>query len=203
MNCLNAEEWFERLLEEQVDDDVLLHAAECTDCGALLAQLQEMTESLRGLKVADAPSEVVARACAILATPSRTQRLLNRLPELIRLALVLDTAELAQLPVRSLAALGTAEGTGLRYLRFEAEDCKVEFHTTRTDNGRHDVAGRLAEPQDQGPFTVLARSSSGFSYPRISDELGHFQFAELPPDRYEVRLELPGGDVVIAPITLD
>lgn len=203
MKCLNAEEWFERLLDEQVDDGVLLHAAECTDCGALLAQLQEMTEGLRGLKVADAPPEVVARACAILATPSPMQRILNRLPEFVRLALVLDTAELAQLPVRSLTSAGTAEGTSLRYLRFEAEDCKVEFHTIRTENGCHDVAGRLAEPQEQGPFAVLARSSSGFSYPRISDELGHFQFAELPPDRYEVHLELPGSDVVIAPITLD
>ena len=93
----------------------------------------------------------------------------------------------------------TAAGTAIA----NARPASTLVTTTRTDNGRHDVAGRLAEPQDQGPFTVLARSSSGFSYPRISDELGHFQFAELPPDRYEVRLELPGGDVVIAPITLD
>jgi hypothetical protein len=198
MSCFTVEELLERLLGDAQGDAAVLHAAECPECGRLLDELGEMTGALASLRGAEPPQEVVAKAVAL--QPRRRWR--DRVVELVRAALVLDSATLAPVPVRSQIDSVGAGGAAARYLRFETGSWAAELHLLRAENERNDLAGRLLQPEGEAPFAVLARGSHGFSYPRMSDELGHFHFPELPPDRYELVLELDGADLVLAPVEL-
>jgi hypothetical protein len=165
----------------------------------LLDELREMTDGLTGLRLAEPPPEVLQRAAALLPGHSWVGRTIR----LVRAALTTDSATLAALPVRSYNETGEADAVRSRYLRFEAEGCVAELHTTRTADGRNDLAGRLLQPVDQAPFAVIARDSRGYGHPRVSDELGHFHFPSLPPDCYELWVELDDADLLLAPLALD
>jgi hypothetical protein len=197
MRCLELEEWLELLSHGEAQPEALLHAAECHTCGRLSEEIGEMLGALDGLRVVTPPSAVMERAAGIVRRGSWIGAVVRELVGV----LTADSSTLVPVPVRGSERM--ADSAARRYLRFEAGRCVAEIHAVRHEAGRYDVAGRLLEPKDQAPFVVLALGSSGFGYPRMSDESGHFHFADLPADHYQLRLELEATDLVLAPLALD
>jgi hypothetical protein len=198
VRCLQLEEWLGFLSGGGDKEEALVHSAECPGCGRILDELEEMLGALSGLRAEGPPHAVAERARGLMLRKSWLGRAVGE----VVACLTADSSAVEPIPTRGPFPGAVAEIPTRRYLRFEAGSCVAELHAVRREQGRYEVAGRLLYPQAEAPFAVLALGSRGFGYPRMSDGSGRFHFADLPPDRYELRLELDEADLVLAPLPL-
>jgi hypothetical protein len=172
------------------------HVESCGKCSDELTQWKTMASLFRGAHLMDAPQNALAYARQVFGRPQETLEFRPLLRQVIATLIFDSNAQPAFAGVRE-AAAGQAV---VRQMILRAADFDVRIRVSSFDD-RRDLLGQIL-PLGNGTLINDVRLHLRRGEERIgtakANELGEFQFDEVPDDMLSLQIDLPRLTVISA-----
>jgi hypothetical protein len=173
------------------------HLESCTECSSRLQVWKSLINSIAQAHIASAPEDVVASAKKVFRTPRTIE---FRPPRKIIASMVFDS--FAQPTTAAIRGETTAfsEQAVIRHVVFQAEQYDICVRLSMFDDHR-DLLGQIL-PRDSRDFvtdtSLHLRQDDERIASAVVNELGEFQFCDVPDGKLSLQIDLPNMTIITA-----
>jgi len=176
------------------------HLETCSECGTKLRIWTELLESVARAHLVSAPDDVVASAKEIYRTKNKIGEVRASLREIVASVIFDSFAQAAAATVRAEPAAAYEQQAAMRQVVFHADDYDIYVRLSTFEDHR-DLLGQIL-PRDSQTFVNDANLYLRHDDERIAatavNELGEFQFCDVPDGQLSLQIDLPTMTIISA-----
>jgi hypothetical protein len=175
------------------------HLESCNECSSKLNVWTELLESISRSHLISAPDDLVASAKEIYRAKKKIGEVRASLREIVASVIFDSFAQAPEATVRAEAATYQQQ-LAMRQVVFQAEDYDIYVRVSMFEDHR-DLLGQIL-PRDSQAFINDANLYLRHDDERIAstavNELGEFQFCDVPDGMLSLQIDLPNMTIISA-----